>query len=55
MHRQIKGSVDDIFGVEEGKARKRTEEGYAIYHEDELNMNKGGDTEQCPFDCKCCY
>ena len=52
---QVKGSVDDIFGVETGKQRKRTDEGYVIYHEDELSMNKGGDTEQCPFDCKCCF
>jgi hypothetical protein len=47
--------VDDIFGVEAAEVRKRTEEGYAIYHEDELKMNKGGDTDLCPFDCTCCY
>ena len=52
---QVKGSVDDIFGVETDKQRKRTEEGYTIYHEDELGMNKGGETELCPFDCKCCF
>ena len=39
------------------KQRKKTEEGYPIYTEDELgiDMSRGGDTELCPFDCKCCY
>jgi hypothetical protein len=40
-----------------GKARKRTEEGYAVYSEEELGLGKkgGGDTPQCPFDCDCCF
>mmetsp|Transcript_37257 Transcript_37257/g.66693 ORF Transcript_37257/g.66693 Transcript_37257/m.66693 type:complete len:146 (-) Transcript_37257:154-591(-) len=52
---KVEGSVDDIFGVEAAEVRKRTEEGYVIYHEDELRMNKGGGTDLCPFDCTCCY
>ena len=52
----IGGSKDDLFGREEGKGRKRTEEGYRIYTEEELGLNKkGGDTDLCPFDCDCCY
>lgn len=47
--------MDDIFGVEAARQRKQTEEGFAIYHEDELRMNQGGDTDKCPFDCTCCY
>ncbi|PVF96477.1 DUF1764-domain-containing protein [Serendipita vermifera] len=36
--------------------RKRTEEGYLVYTEEELGLNKeGGDTSLCPFDCECCY
>ena len=37
-------------------ARKYTEEGFPIYTMDELglNGNAGGDTPDCPFDCKCC-
>ncbi|KIM25524.1 hypothetical protein M408DRAFT_331089 [Serendipita vermifera MAFF 305830] len=36
--------------------RKRTEEGFVIYTEEELGLNKeGGDTPLCPFDCECCY
>jgi hypothetical protein len=37
--------------------RKRTEEGYTIYREEELGLgsNKGGDTPLCPFDCDCCF
>lgn len=35
---------------------RRTEEGYAIYNEEELGFNKkGGDTDLCPFDCDCCF
>lgn len=34
---------------------KRTEEGYKIYTVDELNIGLGGDTKDCPFDCKCCF
>ncbi len=47
-------------GVPVGKARKRTEEGYAIYTEEELGLGpgssgRGGDTDLCPFDCDCCF
>lgn len=37
-------------------SRKRTEEGYRIYTEEELGLNStgGGDTPLCPFDCNCC-
>jgi hypothetical protein len=52
---QVKGSVEDIFGAETSKQRKRTEEGFVIYHEDELKINEGGDTDLCPFDCQCCF
>ena len=52
----LSGSKDDIFGKEEDKSRKRTEEGYRIYTEEELGLNKkGGDTDLCPFDCDCCF
>ena len=37
------------------KARKRTEEGYRIFHEDELKINRGGGTPLCPFDCQSCF
>uniref|UniRef100_A0A7R9V8Y4 DUF1764 domain-containing protein n=1 Tax=Chlamydomonas euryale TaxID=1486919 RepID=A0A7R9V8Y4_9CHLO len=52
---KVEGSKDDIFGAQTGKGRKRTEEGYAIYTEDELKLGAGGDTDLCPFDCDCCY
>ncbi|KZT74730.1 DUF1764-domain-containing protein [Daedalea quercina L-15889] len=36
--------------------RRKTEEGYNIYKEDELGVsNEGGDTPLCPFDCDCCF
>lgn len=35
---------------------RRTEEGYAIYDEEELGLAKyGGNTPLCPFDCDCCF
>ncbi|KAI0735289.1 hypothetical protein C8Q76DRAFT_711736 [Earliella scabrosa] len=36
--------------------RRKTEEGFAIYKEDELGIStEGGDTPLCPFDCQCCF
>ena len=37
------------------KAGRFTEEGFKIYTTDELNIGKGGDTADCPFDCNCCF
>ncbi|KAI0068271.1 DUF1764-domain-containing protein [Artomyces pyxidatus] len=35
--------------------RRKTEEGFSIYKEDELGiLDEGGDTPLCPFDCDCC-
>ena len=34
------------------------DDGLAIYTEESLGLSlnlKGGGTELCPFDCKCCY
>lgn len=54
---QPEGSKDDIFGALAGKGgKKRTEEGFRVYSEEELGLGrKGGDTAQCPFDCDCCF
>lgn len=35
--------------------RKKTDDGFNIYSQDELRIGLGGDTADCPFDCKCCY
>ncbi|KAI0762873.1 hypothetical protein C8Q74DRAFT_184607 [Fomes fomentarius] len=36
--------------------RRRTDEGFVIYKEDELGISAGGgDTPLCPFDCQCCF
>ncbi|GBG66828.1 hypothetical protein CBR_g70706 [Chara braunii] len=37
--------------------RKRTEEGYRVYTEDELRVSRkqAGGTPLCPFDCDCCF
>ena len=52
----MEGSKDDLFGEEAIKRRKKTEEGFNIYSEEELGLNKkGGDTDLCPFDCDCCF
>jgi hypothetical protein len=35
---------------------RRTEDGFAVYSEEELGLaRRGGDTDQCPFDCQCCF
>lgn len=48
---------DDFFDTRGTKAKQAryTEEGYRIYTDKELKMNQGGETADCPFDCKCCY
>ncbi|KAL6768513.1 hypothetical protein ACKKBF_B11030 [Auxenochlorella protothecoides x Auxenochlorella symbiontica] len=52
----VKGSKDDLFGTEPGQGRKRTEEGYAMYTEEELGWGvKAGQSDFCPFDCQCCF
>ena len=35
--------------------RRRDEEGLPVYSPDELNMGRGGETGDCPFDCNCCF
>ncbi|KAG1757420.1 hypothetical protein EDB19DRAFT_1657375 [Suillus lakei] len=36
--------------------RRKTDDGFNIYKEDELGIsNAGGDTPLCPFDCECCF
>ncbi|KAJ7169684.1 hypothetical protein C8R46DRAFT_1089652 [Mycena filopes] len=36
--------------------RRKTEEGFLIYKEDELGIgDEGGQTDLCPFDCQCCF
>ncbi|OMP06354.1 hypothetical protein CCACVL1_01613 [Corchorus capsularis] len=51
-------------GKEEGRkeprssgSRKKTGDGFAIYTEEELGINKAdaGNTPLCPFDCDCCF
>ncbi|KDD75149.1 hypothetical protein H632_c841p0 [Helicosporidium sp. ATCC 50920] len=56
VKKAVVGSKNDIFGTEQSSGRKKTEEGFSIFSEDELRLKgKGGDTDLCPFDCDCCY
>lgn len=49
------GASNDLFGLQEAQ-RKQTEEGWNVYTEEELMINRnGGNTDLCPFDCECCY
>ena len=54
---QPKGSAADPLGsgMSKGHNRRYTEEGWPIYSEEELNLGKGGETADCPFDCQCCF
>eukprot|EP01130_Rhizamoeba_saxonica_P004134 TRINITY_DN1704_c0_g1_i1.p2 TRINITY_DN1704_c0_g1~~TRINITY_DN1704_c0_g1_i1.p2 ORF type:complete len:110 (+),score=30.09 TRINITY_DN1704_c0_g1_i1:3-332(+) len=45
----------DFFTGKSNSGYRTTEEGYRIYTLDELNIGKGGDTPDCPFDCQCCF
>ncbi|EOB12653.1 hypothetical protein NBO_386g0010 [Nosema bombycis CQ1] len=37
------------------KSDRKFIDGLPIYTVEELKIGKGGDTEDCPFDCDCCY
>lgn len=43
---------DELFNL---KKSRKTEDGFKIYTKEELKIGLGGDTEDCPFDCTCCY
>ena len=34
---------------------KKTDEGWNIYHANDLKLDQGKDTDLCPFDCECCF
>ncbi|PKI34717.1 hypothetical protein CRG98_044895 [Punica granatum] len=42
---------------EPSRPRRRTNDGLAIYAEEELGINRAdaGGTPLCPFDCSCCF
>ncbi|KDN53245.1 DUF1764-domain-containing protein [Tilletiaria anomala UBC 951] len=47
----------DSRGIIADSKRKRTEEGFLVYTEEELGINRpdAGETDLCPFDCDCCF
>jgi hypothetical protein len=55
--KQEKTCEDDSFFDSRGKlkATRFTDDGFPIFTAEQLNIGKGGDTPDCPFDCKCCY
>ncbi|KAJ1642469.1 hypothetical protein J3B02_001223 [Coemansia erecta] len=49
-------AADDNFGDSRGQKSKYTEDGLRVFYMDDLRIGEGeGDTEQCPFDCNCCF
>ncbi|KAJ2481664.1 hypothetical protein IWW56_001574 [Coemansia sp. RSA 2131] len=53
---QLKPPKDDDFADSRGKNTKYTDDGLRVFFLDDLRIGEGeGDTEQCPFDCDCCY
>ena len=56
----IKKKRKESTGVENfsaSRSRKKTADGFTIYTEEELGINKAdaGSTPLCPFDCSCCF
>jgi len=39
----------------QSKNRKTEKDWGSVYSPDELKIGEGGDTPDCPFDCKCCF
>lgn len=34
--------------------RRKTDDGFNLYTEEELGLGESGTTPDCPFDCQCC-
>eukprot|EP01063_Lacrimia_lanifica_P018385 TRINITY_DN25306_c0_g1_i1.p2 TRINITY_DN25306_c0_g1~~TRINITY_DN25306_c0_g1_i1.p2 ORF type:complete len:260 (+),score=135.64 TRINITY_DN25306_c0_g1_i1:59-781(+) len=45
----------DLRGEGSSAKVRTTKDGFAIVAADELQMDNGGNTPQCPFDCQCCW
>ncbi|KAG0085554.1 hypothetical protein BGZ93_007845 [Podila epicladia] len=39
----------------EKKGKRRTDDGLRLFDIHDLGIGKGGNTDQCPFDCECCF
>ncbi|CAK7353048.1 unnamed protein product [Dovyalis caffra] len=59
MKKKKKSKEDEEgrFTDQPSRSRKKTEDGFNVYTEEELGFNKssGGGTPLCPFDCDCCF
>ena len=43
------------FTVSAAWKRRRRLEGLPVYSAEELGVDQGGGTPECPFDCDCCF
>lgn len=55
MRSRLDGNKDDLFGTETQGSRRYDAEGLPIFSVEELDIGKGKDTADCPFDCDCCF
>ncbi|KAJ2910629.1 hypothetical protein GGI21_000671 [Coemansia aciculifera] len=47
---------NDDFADSRGKSSKYTEDGLRVFYMEDLRIGEGeGATDQCPFDCSCCF
>eukprot|EP01128_Nolandella_sp_AFSM9_P004561 TRINITY_DN2062_c0_g1_i1.p1 TRINITY_DN2062_c0_g1~~TRINITY_DN2062_c0_g1_i1.p1 ORF type:complete len:136 (+),score=45.22 TRINITY_DN2062_c0_g1_i1:479-886(+) len=55
--KELRQKDDDFWGDSRGNnsSSRYTEEGYPIFTKEQLKIGEGGDTDLCPFDCKCCF
>ncbi|KAG0327270.1 hypothetical protein BGZ99_008031 [Dissophora globulifera] len=54
-YKRSKDAEPDSDDELEKKAKRRTDDGLRLFDIHDLNIGKGGDTDQCPFECKCCF
>ncbi|KAI8318663.1 DUF1764-domain-containing protein, partial [Martensiomyces pterosporus] len=56
QQRQPPPPKDDDFADSRGKNSKYTDDGLRVFYMEDLHIGEGeGDTDQCPFDCDCCF
>ncbi|WCJ40332.1 hypothetical protein M5689_021255 [Euphorbia peplus] len=54
--KKSKESEEGRFTDPPSRSRKKTEDGFTVYTEEELGIkSNGGGTKLCPFDCDCCF
>lgn len=51
---QASGKKAAVSTTDSNARRRKTDDGFNLYTEEELGLGEPGSTPDCPFDCQCC-